>query len=684
MPGAVTVGVQMSPEFSSIGDQIRKRLEQDFASLPQVGSDAGGQVGEQLGASISESLAGGLSGAPPAVQAYGQQIAASLTSSLVGAGQSIGAQLGTAMIEGVSPRVTEMFSDLPGVASNAVSQAAELIGSGLDALPGVVEELGAEAGNALKNKVIDGAGNAGREGGELLASRAGEMIDSGLSGMPPAVQEFGGRVGDTLSATLPAAGEQIGQALASKLVDAAAPVVAQGFSTGTQALRDLATGYRTAGASADGFGRGAGKAGVAAKTASIGTNLMAGAQKALNTVMRANPLGLIVTALGALAAGLVYAYENSETFREIVDTVFSFVREVAEEVMGFFTETLPGMWTALQEAAQDFWDALVGLIETAWEWIKTILAHHPFALLFTYWEEITAFIGEAWDWLVEKTGEVWDWLVEKITGVAESIVEFLTGVWDRVTGAVQAAWDRVVELIDAAWQVVLDTIRGAITWVVELVEGLRERIGAVFSAIRERLGGIVGGIATAISNAFENARKWAVEKFEALRTGVEDKVEAVLKFVGDLPGKIKGFFSDAKNFLLNAGKNIVRGLIDGIDALWQKVKDKLSGLTDLIPDWKGPARVDKKLLTPAGRMIMDGIDDRFPDLRGRLGDVSGEITKRVVPASLEVRDHAAGLGDTPFSKGGPVVNIERFEATEEMSPHEVGDRLMFLMRSRGM
>ena len=110
----------------------------------------------------------------------------------------------------------------------------------------------------------------------------------------------------------------------------------------------------------------------------------------------------------------------------------------------------------------------------------------------------------------------------------------------------------------------------------------------------------------------------------------------------------------------SADPDVVQENLDGIEAMWQKVKDKLSGLTDLIPDWKGPPGVDKRLLTPAGRMIMDGlmdgIDDRFPDLRGQLGDVSGEITKRMVPASLEVRDHAAARsasgpgGSEPMSR----------------------------------
>lgn len=52
------------------------------------------------------------------------------------------------------------------------------------------------------------------------------------------------------------------------------------------------------------------------------TYLMNTAQTLLNAVMSANPIGLVVVALGALTAGLVYAYKNSETFRKIIDGIW--------------------------------------------------------------------------------------------------------------------------------------------------------------------------------------------------------------------------------------------------------------------------------------------------------------------------------------------------------------------------
>lgn len=54
------------------------------------------------------------------------------------------------------------------------------------------------------------------------------------------------------------------------------------------------------------------------------------AQAALNVVMALNPIGLVIAAIAALAAGLVIAYKKSETFRNIVDGAFRAVGSAVE------------------------------------------------------------------------------------------------------------------------------------------------------------------------------------------------------------------------------------------------------------------------------------------------------------------------------------------------------------------
>ena len=54
------------------------------------------------------------------------------------------------------------------------------------------------------------------------------------------------------------------------------------------------------------------------------------AQLALNLVMAANPIGLVITALALFVGGLIVAYRSSETFRGIVDKVFDAVKKVVD------------------------------------------------------------------------------------------------------------------------------------------------------------------------------------------------------------------------------------------------------------------------------------------------------------------------------------------------------------------
>lgn len=84
----------------------------------------------------------------------------------------------------------------------------------------------------------------------------------------------------------------------------------------------------------------------AATVASTGASLVAAgaakawaaAQRILNVVLAANPIGLIITAIALLGAAFVTAYKKSETFREIVNGVWRKVQSAAGEAVGFLID----------------------------------------------------------------------------------------------------------------------------------------------------------------------------------------------------------------------------------------------------------------------------------------------------------------------------------------------------------
>lgn len=96
----------------------------------------------------------------------------------------------------------------------------------------------------------------------------------------------------------------------------------------------------------------------AQKVVRIATAAWTGVQKILNLVLSANPIGLVITAIGALVAAVIWAYDNCEGFRKIVNQVWEAIKPLA---------------TAIMNGLAKAFEWLVEKCKEAWEWLKNIL-----------------------------------------------------------------------------------------------------------------------------------------------------------------------------------------------------------------------------------------------------------------------------------------------------------------------
>jgi TP901 family phage tail tape measure protein len=74
----------------------------------------------------------------------------------------------------------------------------------------------------------------------------------------------------------------------------------------------------------------------AQKTAAVASKAWAVAQKVLNVAMDANPIGLVITAIALLVAGLIAAYKHSKTFRSIVNAIGEGIKKTFAPMGSFF------------------------------------------------------------------------------------------------------------------------------------------------------------------------------------------------------------------------------------------------------------------------------------------------------------------------------------------------------------
>ena len=324
---------------------------------------------------------------------------------------------------------------------------------------------------------------------------------------------------------------------------------------------------------------------------------------ALNAVLMANPIVLIVTAIAAVIAILVVLYTKCEGFRNFVNSVASaivgFVKNAASAIAGFFKNlwaTIQGIWSAVSgwfkskviDPLVNFFAPIVqwisGFFQGCWIIIQAVLDYvsccshtnliDPFVYFFT---PIPGIIGGFFSGLWTSIQSIWatvsGWfnlnviqpLVNFFAPIVESIGGFFANLWASICSIWQAAgtWfsENVTTPINNAFQAIGDFVKGIFNGLIGLVEGMINRIiGAV--------NGFIGG--------FNDVVGWG-----ASFIGVDWEGLATIPEVS-LPRLAKGGIVDSPT-ILEAGEAGTEAIVP-LSELWGKMQSMISGPVGYMAD----------------------------------------------------------------------------------------------------
>ncbi|ORL30462.1 phage tail tape measure protein [Prescottella equi] len=135
----------------------------------------------------------------------------------------------------------------------------------------------------------------------------------------------------------------------------------------------------------------------------VATGAATAAQWAFNLALSANPITLIIIAVTALVAGLIWFFTQTEIGKKIITAA---------------------------------WDAIL----TGWNWMYDKVS-----------AGIDAF-GAALGWIGQKAGEAKDWVVQKFN----DLVGFVTGLPGRISSAASGLWDGII-----------NAFRSALNWIIQ-------------------------------------------------------------------------------------------------------------------------------------------------------------------------------------------------------------------------
>ncbi|MQY04132.1 phage tail protein [Actinomadura macrotermitis] len=283
-------------------------------------------------------------------------------------------------------------------------------------------------------------------------------------------------------------------------------------------------------------------------------------------------------------------------------------------------------------------------------------------------DKIANKLGPAFADFMKNAAPVAKWLIEKIGGPAvaqalkgtveilEGLVDALSGLFKILSGLLSGdmgkVGDGLKDLFSGLGEIAIGGLRQmlapfgdvlgnmrrmterAVDWFVEKWDDLKHGASKVRAAARSILSAITGlpgqmkALALrAVASVVSGLSSMGSRAASTVRAGAS-KVRSAASSV---KSAITGVFSGAAGWLIGAGQRVLSGLLSGIRSKIGEVRGLLSNLTNMIPDWKGPAGKDERLLHKAGKLIikglMDGIDSSTDALKTKLGKITDAIKK---------------------------------------------------------
>lgn len=422
------------------------------------------------------------------------------------------------------------------------------------------------------------------------------------------------------------------------------------------------------------------------------------AQAALNAVMAINPFTIIVLAISALVALLIYFWHTNEGFRNAVKAIWEGIKaafvqawEAIKAAWAGAAEFFTGIWSGIKSGVQGIvqwiaqtwsgavavlkvvWDSISNAATTAWNFIiQSIMAVvQPFINTFVNgWNILKDGINGVWNGIKSIFKGAWEFIKTVVLGAALLIIDVVSGNFSKLKADLQLIWDGIKNAFSTVWNGIKTIAVTVVTTLVNLVrnawEGLKQVLTTIWNILKTSATTIWDGLKSAvlsITSALVNTAKsvWegfknffysllngvrntAVNSWNSIRSSVVSIISGLVgaaqnawysfrNGVSNLVSSVSNIFYSLRNInLWNAGSAIINGFLNGLRSAWGSVRSFVSGIADWIRDNKGPISYDRKLLIPAGNVIMggfnEGLENGFKNTMSKIEGITGNIQSR--------------------------------------------------------
>lgn len=367
-------------------------------------------------------------------------------------------------------------------------------------------------------------------------------------------------------------------------------------------------------------------------------------------------------ALGMLRDGLTPVMEM------LTDKVFPFIKDRVIPTLQDFREWLgPKLQEAGSTVSAFMTDTVVPAFQRLAEW----------------WEEHGPVI-------IEAAMSLWEGIKTAIGGIV-SAVQFVIEHWDKFKIAVGIAVGIMIPLmVKLAVAATVNAIKVKVAWIVTQAAAIKSAVvhsaqvgvmvvkwaflatKSMFHAAKVAaawliamgpiaivIAAVIGLVAVIVTN-WEKIKEVIAAGWESVKKKTREFVNSLMSIVTGIKDRVTNFFSNAGSWLVNAGKNIIGGLIGGITSKIGDIGGAIGGAASKIRNFLPFSPAKEGPLSGSGSPEIAGakIAEMLSDgMKGARQTVSASASDLASAASVQARGQLAGMvhnGGTvmPSDKGG--------------------------------
>ena len=365
------------------------------------------------------------------------------------------------------------------------------------------------------------------------------------------------------------------------------------------------------------------------------------ALKALGALMAANLFVTIVAAIAAVVGVLIYFFTQTKTGRALWQS---------------FITWLSGVWQSLVGIATTVWNAIGNAVTTCVNTVKSV------------WQGIVGFFTGLWSGIVTIAVTIWNGLVTVFT----TIVTVIETVWQGISTFFTALWTGIVTIATTIWNMLVMVISTVVTTVQAVWSGFSAFMGSLWNGIVAVASGVWNGLVAVISGVWNTivsvingaisiVRSVISSGFNGAKAIVQGAMNAMRGVISSIWNAIKGVFRAGVNFIRSVvhvdlsgqGRAIMNSFFNGLKSVWNSIKSFISHIAGWIKAHKGPISYDRKLLIPAGRAIMEGLNsgltEQFANVKSNVSTMAEMIANAATVTIPEINTNGFSQSLSAFN-----------------------------------